>query len=61
MQRGGELDRETAATDASAAESKLQEVASGRPVPSAEIIGAKRRSATPTGALCAPPVWRLQL
>jgi uncharacterized protein YhaN len=42
-ERGRELDRQAAATDATAAaESKLQELASGRPVPSAEIISAKR-------------------
>jgi uncharacterized protein YhaN len=42
-ERGRELDRQAAATDAiAAAESKLQELASGRPVPSAEIISAKR-------------------
>jgi uncharacterized protein YhaN len=42
-ERGRELDRQAAATDAIAtAESKLQELASGRPVPSAEIISAKR-------------------
>jgi chromosome segregation protein len=39
-----ELDRQAAATDAiAAAESKLHELASGRPVPSAESIGAKRQ------------------
>jgi uncharacterized protein YhaN len=42
-ERGRELDRQAAATDAiAAAESKLQELASGRPIPSAEIISAKR-------------------
>ena len=42
-ERGRELDRHAVATDAiTAAESKLQELASGRPIPSAEIISAKR-------------------
>jgi hypothetical protein len=42
-ERGRELDRHAVATDAiTAAESKLQELASGRPIPSPEIISAKR-------------------
>jgi hypothetical protein len=42
-ERGRELDRQAVATDAiAAAESKLQELASGRPIPSPEIISAKR-------------------